>query len=529
MKKHQIWWIAFFFLIALSGGAVFCAHAAPLNFSTAESITLSSYPTTLTIGTSSVADALTANATSVLVTLSQTTGGSFTLLSLSYDLSVATSTGGGSATVSCSGGIETATLSQTTGLAVYTVTPTTQHCANASAPIIAVSPTSTNVTVNSATITWTTNIAADSTASYGTTPSYGATSTDPSFVTAHSTSLTGLSTSTLYHYAVTSAENGTSTTSGDYSFTTASGIENSAAVPTFSPVTGTYYGTQSVTISCATPASTIYYTIDGTTPTISSAAYATPIGVSSSETVSAICTATGYSTSAVASSNYVIQAVVSSVPTSTQSGGSTAYDLSVNSGALSTATTSVTLSLYGTGAYTMEVSNTSTFVGATWISYTTTLPWILAPSAGDQTVYVQFQSVRGMIVGTAQASIDLTAPPASLTSSTSSLTAEIASLRAQLAVLLAEANGTTISTTPFVFTRNLYFGITGNDVKQLQQFLISQGSGPAAQKLKVHGTTTYFGVLTQNALIEFQRKVGITPAIGYFGPITRKYVNNLIP
>jgi len=220
MKQNLILWGSFLFLIALSGGAVPHAYAAPLNFSTAESITLSSPPTTLTIATSSVADALTANATSVLVTLSQTTGGSFALLSPSYDLSVATSSGGGSAIVSCSGGIETATLSQTTGSTVYTVTPTTQNCASASAPIITVSPTSTNITSNTATITWTTNLAADSTVSYGTTISYGATSTDPTLVTAHSISLTGLSASTPYHYAVTSASYGTSTTSGDNTFTT---------------------------------------------------------------------------------------------------------------------------------------------------------------------------------------------------------------------------------------------------------------------------------------------------------------------
>src|ERR1039457_7606541 len=158
MKQNRILWGAFF-LIALSGGAIFHASAAQLNFSTAESITLSSYPTTLTIATNSAADALTVNATSVLVTLSQTTGGSFTLLSPSYDLSVATSSAGGIANVSCSGGIETATLSQTTGSTVYTVTPlVTSNCADASAPIITVSPTSTNITSNSATITWTTNI-----------------------------------------------------------------------------------------------------------------------------------------------------------------------------------------------------------------------------------------------------------------------------------------------------------------------------------------------------------------------------------
>ncbi len=201
--------MAFAFLVCAAQ-----AHAAPLNFATAESITLSSPQTTLTVATSSLADALGVNATSVLVMLSQTTGGSFTLLSPSYDLSIATSSGGGTATISCSGGIETATLSQTTGSTVYTVTPTTSNCATASAPLIT-TITATNVTTNSATIGWMTNVSADSTVSYGTTPSYGATSTNPTLVTTHSISLTGLSASTLYYYAVASAEYGTSTTSGD--------------------------------------------------------------------------------------------------------------------------------------------------------------------------------------------------------------------------------------------------------------------------------------------------------------------------
>jgi peptidoglycan hydrolase-like protein with peptidoglycan-binding domain len=96
--------------------------------------------------------------------------------------------------------------------------------------------------------------------------------------------------------------------------------------------------------------------------------------------------------------------------------------------------------------------------------------------------------------------------------------------------LQAQANGSESSSSSisYVFTRNLYFGITGNDVKELQTFLISQNAGPAARKLAAHRTTTYFGSLTQNALIEFQKSAGIHPAIGYFGPITRAYVNNLM-
>jgi hypothetical protein len=58
--------------------------------------------------------------------------------------------------------------------------------------------------------------------------------------------------------------------------------------------------------------------------------------------------------------------------------------------------------------------------------------------------------------------------------------------------------------------------MTGNDVRNLQEFLITQASGPAASKLKAHGTSETFGILTYNALKEFQKKVGIVPASGYF-------------
>jgi peptidoglycan hydrolase-like protein with peptidoglycan-binding domain len=100
----------------------------------------------------------------------------------------------------------------------------------------------------------------------------------------------------------------------------------------------------------------------------------------------------------------------------------------------------------------------------------------------------------------------------------------LASLEAQLQALQAKASGTTTS---FVFTCNLSLWSAGNDVKQLQLFLIAQSSGPAAQRLAKHGATSVFGMLTFNALIEFQESVGISPASGYFGPKTRAYVNGL--
>jgi hypothetical protein len=72
---------------------------------------------------------------------------------------------------------------------------------------------------------------------------------------------------------------------------------------------------------------------------------------------------------------------------------------------------------------------------------------------------------------------------------------------------------------------NLAKGSRDNNVAALQRFLISQNTGPAAQALAAVGATTYFGGLTQAALAEFQAKVGISPARGNFGSITRAYLS----
>jgi hypothetical protein len=105
----------------------------------------------------------------------------------------------------------------------------------------------------------------------------------------------------------------------------------------------------------------------------------------------------------------------------------------------------------------------------------------------------------------------------------SSLFSKLDDLKAELASLLGQRTG--LTTSAAVFIRNLSLRITGNDVKALQVFLIAQAKGPAATKLKAHGLTKNFGILTFNALREFQKSVGISPASGYFGPKTRAYVN----
>ncbi len=77
----------------------------------------------------------------------------------------------------------------------------------------------------------------------------------------------------------------------------------------------------------------------------------------------------------------------------------------------------------------------------------------------------------------------------------------------------------------FVFTRDLHTGMSGEDVRQLQIYLNSTGFVLATLGPGSSGKETLkFGMLTRKALINFQRKNKIYPAIGYFGPITKKVI-----
>jgi hypothetical protein len=76
------------------------------------------------------------------------------------------------------------------------------------------------------------------------------------------------------------------------------------------------------------------------------------------------------------------------------------------------------------------------------------------------------------------------------------------------------------------FRYNLSYGTVTSDVKKLQEYLNSNGyvlakSGPGSPGSE----TELFGELTLEALVRFQKDNNITPAVGFFGPITRGVVN----
>jgi len=84
-----------------------------------------------------------------------------------------------------------------------------------------------------------------------------------------------------------------------------------------------------------------------------------------------------------------------------------------------------------------------------------------------------------------------------------------------------EISGNSTSVAFTKFTRDLYSGILGNDVRELQRFLKSEGFFTV-------DLTNKFGATTRASLTNYQKKKGISPASGKLDLKTRNYINNRI-
>jgi hypothetical protein len=157
--------------------------------------------------------------------------------------------------------------------------------------------------------------------------------------------------------------------------------------PTFSPAAGTYPMTQSVTISDATPAATIYYTTNGYTPSTSSTVYGGPIAVASWETIEAIAIAPGSSQSLVGLAPYTIGSPAAAAPTFSPGGGTYSTPEMV---AISDATPGATI--YYTTDGSTPTTGSAMYASAITVSATETLQAIAtaggyAQSGVDSTIY----------------------------------------------------------------------------------------------------------------------------------------------
>ena len=136
----------------------------------------------------------------------------------------------------------------------------------------------------------------------------GATATfSPTTVnTSGSTTMTVVTTSTspagIYPLTITGTSGSVSETA---SVTLAVGV---VATPVITPGTNTYLGPVTLTITDPTSGTSIYYTTDGSTPTVTpSELYTGPVTLHASAKVNAMAVATGFANSAVATAIYTIQ------------------------------------------------------------------------------------------------------------------------------------------------------------------------------------------------------------------------------
>lgn len=133
------------------------------------------------------------------------------------------------------------------------------------------------------------------------------------------------STTTVAAIAVESGYNNSPAASATYTI-----VAPAAPAPTFSPSAGSYTSAQTITLADTQAGATIYYTVDGSTPTTSSAKYTAPFSLASTATVNAIAVASGYSTSAVALAAYTITLPATATPTFSPASGTFATPQTVS-------------------------------------------------------------------------------------------------------------------------------------------------------------------------------------------------------
>ena len=297
------------------------------------------------------------------------------------------------------------------------------------------------------------------------------------------------------------------------------------SAPVFSPDAGTYNENQSVTLSA--PGSTsICYTVNGDTPACSGynacstgTKYTGAISVESTTSIKAIaCYADGTAGPVSTSQTYTLVCAISSVTNGTVS----AYPecvITCNSGYTKSGNTCVAssggVSGGGGGSYTPPPATPPT---TTPPPAAPTIPGLNLPY-DNPTTPAEIKANREVLLRYLVALI------LSLSSSSTPTTPTTPAVP-------STPTTPTIPTTPSTigpFNETLSFGMRNDEVRQLQEFLVSQGSDIYPEGL----VTGYFGDMTLQAVGRFQIANGIVNSAsdsgyGVVGPRTRAKINSIL-
>ncbi len=418
--------------------------------------------------------------------------------------------------------------------------------ADITAPLItAIASTTGNI---SATITWTTNEAANSQVSYGPTTAYGATTTlDASLVTSHSVVINSLSPSTLYHFRIRTADSsGNVTFSGDTTMrTTAVADITSPTVSITSPSGGaTISGLASVISATASDnigVAGVQFKINGTNigSEDTSAPYTTLANTSlfTDGSVSLLAVVRDTLNNYATSSTLVVTVdntspILSAIASSTGNTSATitwttneAGDSQINYGLSSSYSASTTLDTADVTSHTVTLSGLTASTlyhfrvrsrdaaNNLQMSSDQTFTTTAAASSGGGSSGGGGSSSKKKTVATTSVSSPLVIPAVAIIK-------PITPVRSITPIPL---------NTSCLLTTSLSYGMSGASVSQLQRML---GTDSAVYPEKE--VTGFYGLLTQKAIERFQLKYGIitsgtpqTTGYGNVGPQTRLKLNEV--
>ena len=383
-------------------------------------------------------------------------------------------------------------------------------------------PTVSSVTVTpyntSALVTWTSGTTSSSQVNYGYTASYTASTTlaDTSpKVLSHSVTLSSLTACTQYHYQVLSqGANGLTGSSTDSSFITSGCTANANVSATANQTITAVSGGQSV---------------------LNSLTLTVPAGFATSTQVN-------FQAKKLDPNTFFATVVV---PSSLNQVGSDVINLKAlsNTGTvLTTFSAPLTVTMSYTPSQVVGLDENSLVIyrydGASWAALDGCVVDKVGKTVTCQTSHFSDFALFGASLPVTP-SPSVPAPVFSYSGSSGGNTS-YESMVAQglispsfLATLHAATSTSAIAAaknvvTRYVFLRTLSVGSVGEDVRQLQIFLNTHGFVIAKNGVGSLGhETTLFGLKTKDALLKYQKKVGIKGANGSFGPATRQYINSL--
>ncbi|KKU41894.1 MAG: hypothetical protein UX58_C0005G0044 [Candidatus Wolfebacteria bacterium GW2011_GWB2_46_69] len=364
---------------------------------------------------------------------------------------------------------------------------------------------------------------------------------DGSTPTIASTQYTGpisiTSTKTLKYFAKDTAGNSEAVKTQAYTITIP---DTTAPITTASPLGGSYASAQTVTMSVNETA-TVYYTLDGTTPTVASTQYTGPVSITSTKTLKYFAKDTAGNSEAIKSQTYVITIVSSdtTVPSVPENLTATPIAPTLINLAWSASTDDVGVTHYKVYRHDVEIATVTglaysdeglslstvyryriaavdaalnTSARSNEVSATTSALPVAASGGGSS-------SGGGGGGGGSSASVTQSQPTTPVLSGTTQQATTTATPVVTV-ITTGSQQGTTVTAGSgggqysqfgaYVTRKHLVYGSRGEDVKKLQEFLRVDGY------LK-ESATGYYGKATQAAIQKFQQAFSHESAFKWIG------------